>query len=146
MDADRLRPARGLLEKEKLAPLACRLPPSGTLTTHGCLACPVWLWVAESVTDIAVALPASTEHIRNRYQTLPAAELTARDGVVVMGGQWSSSGSHCAGLHIKVSCECRDQADSPCGNMQTLPAVCNSLGTGCLQQQSALQLNEYVCM
>lgn len=87
MDADRLRPALGLLEKEKSALFAGMSPPSGTLTKGVCLACPVWLGVTPSVPDVADVLPVSTEHKRNRHQTFSAAALFARGGVVVMGGQ-----------------------------------------------------------
>ena len=103
VDADRLRTALGFLEREKLALVACMSPPSGTLTTGGCLACPIWLSVAVSVPDVAAALPASTEFMWNKYQTFSAADLIARGGVVVMGGQGSSSSSYCASLYIKLT-------------------------------------------
>lgn len=69
----------------------------------GCLACPVWLGVAVSVPDAAMALPAPTDHMVNKNWTFLAAYLTERDGVVVMGGQKSSSGSSCAGLYLMLT-------------------------------------------
>ena len=65
MEAERLRPAFGLLTEEKSTLVACKSAVSGTRIGGGRFACPVWFWLSDIESGRAGALSEPTQHTRH---------------------------------------------------------------------------------